>query len=64
MESMLMEQQNQDEYIKQLAYKVDVLITHIKMLERQIAHKQPLHLRLSADFLVSLNLTLGSNAMP
>ena len=32
MESMLMAQQKQDEYIKQLASKVDVLTTHNKML--------------------------------
>jgi len=37
MESMLMTQQKQDEYTKQLAFKVDVLITHNKMLEAQIA---------------------------
>ena len=33
MESMLMAQQKQDEYIKQLAVKVDVLTTHNRMLE-------------------------------
>jgi len=33
MESMLFVQQKQDEYIKQLASKVDVLSTHNKMLE-------------------------------
>ena len=33
MENMLMAQQKQDEYIKQLATKVDVLITHNKILE-------------------------------
>ena len=32
-ESILMAQQKQDEYIKQLASKVDVLTTHNKMLE-------------------------------
>jgi len=37
MESMLMKQRNQDEYYKQLASKVDVLTTHNKMLEAQIA---------------------------
>ena len=36
MESMLLAQQKQDEYIKQLASKVDVLSTHNKMLEAQI----------------------------
>ena len=33
MENMLLAQQKQDEYIKQLASKVDVLSTHNKMLE-------------------------------
>ena len=36
MESMLVAQQKQDEYIKQLASKADVLTTHNKMLEAQI----------------------------
>jgi len=36
-ENMLMAQQKQDEYIKQLASKVDVLTTHNRMLEAQIA---------------------------
>jgi len=36
MESMLVVQQKQDEYIKQLAFKVDMLTTHNKMLEAQI----------------------------
>ena len=34
-----MAQQKQDEYIKQLASKVDVLTTHNRMLEAQIAQK-------------------------
>jgi len=34
-----MAQQKQDEYIKQLATKVDVLTTHHRMLEAQIAKK-------------------------
>ena len=38
-ENMLMAQQKQDEYIKQLALKVDVLTTHNSMLESQIAQK-------------------------
>jgi len=37
MENMLLGQQKQDEYIKQLASKVDVLTTHNKMLEAQVA---------------------------
>ena len=37
MKSMLLAHQKQDEYIKQLASKVDVLTTHNKMLEAQIA---------------------------
>jgi len=36
MESMLMAQQKQDKYIKQLASKVDVLTTHDKILKAQI----------------------------
>jgi len=36
MENLLLPQQKQDEYIKQLASKVDVLITHNKMLKAQI----------------------------
>jgi len=38
-ESMLVAQQKWDEYIKQLASKVDVLITRNKMLEAQIAQQ-------------------------
>jgi len=37
MENMLLAQQKQYEYIKQLASRVDVLTTHDKMLEAQIA---------------------------
>ena len=37
LESVLLTQQKQDEYIKQLASKVDLLTTHNKMLEIQIA---------------------------
>ena len=39
MENILIAQQERDEYIKQLASKVDVLTTHNKMLEAQIAQK-------------------------
>jgi len=39
MESMLMAQQKQDEYIKQLASKVDVLTTYNKILEAQIGQQ-------------------------
>ena len=39
MENMLMAQWKRDEYIKQLASKVDVLTTHNRMLEAQIAKK-------------------------
>ena len=39
MENLLLAQQKQDEYIKQLGSKVDVLTTHNKMLETQIAQK-------------------------
>ena len=38
-ENLLMAQQKQDEYIKQLATKVDVFTTHNKMLETQFAQK-------------------------
>ena len=37
MESILMEKQKQDQYIKQLTSKVDALITYKRMLEGQIA---------------------------
>jgi len=36
---MLLPQQKQDEYIKQLASKIDVLTTYNKMLEAQIAQQ-------------------------
>jgi len=39
MESMLVAQQKLDEYIKSLASKVEVLTTHNKMLEAQIAQQ-------------------------
>jgi len=39
MESMLLVQQKQDEYTKQLASKVDMLSTHNKMLEAQITQQ-------------------------
>jgi len=39
MNNMLLAQQKQDEYIKQLASKPDVLTTHNKMLEAQIAQQ-------------------------
>jgi len=39
LESVLHAQQKQDEYIKQLASKVDLLTTHNKMLETQIAQQ-------------------------
>ena len=39
MGNMLVAQQKQDEYIKQLAFKIDVLTTHYKMLEAQIAEQ-------------------------
>ena len=38
-ESMLLAQQKQDKYIKQLAHKVDVVTTHNKMLEAQIVQQ-------------------------
>jgi len=37
MENMLMAQQKQNEYIKHLVLKVDVLTAHNRMLEAQIA---------------------------
>jgi len=39
LERVLLTQQNQDEYIKQLPSKVDLLTTHNKMLETQVAHQ-------------------------
>jgi len=39
LESVLLAHQKQDEYIKQLASKVDLLTTHNKMLETQIAQQ-------------------------
>jgi len=39
MENMLMAQQKQDKYIKQLALKIDVLTTHNRMLKAQVAQK-------------------------
>ena len=39
LESVLLAQQKQDEYNKQLASKVDLLTTHNKMLETQIAQQ-------------------------
>jgi len=39
LENMLLAQQKQDEHIKQLASKVDVLNTHNKMLEAQITQQ-------------------------
>ena len=37
LESVLLAQQEQDEYIKQLASRIDLVTTHNKMLESQIA---------------------------
>ena len=48
MENMLLAQQKQDEYINQLASKVDVLATHNKMLEAQTTQQA-----------TSLSITLG-----
>jgi len=39
LESVLLTQQKQHEYIKQLVSKVDLLTTHNKMLEIQIAQQ-------------------------
>ena len=39
LESVLLAQQKQNEYIKQLASKVDLLTTHNKMLETQVAQQ-------------------------
>jgi len=63
MESMLLAQQKQDEYIKQLASKVDVLSTHNKMLEAQIAQQASSSSTPPGDFLANLNQTLGSIVM-
>ena len=61
MESMLFAQQKQDEYIKQLASKVDVLTTHNKMLETKLPNKLVLNVHSRVNFLVSPSLTLGRN---
>ena len=42
MENMFMAQQKQDDYVKQLASKINVLTTHNRMLEAQIAQKAAL----------------------
>ena len=47
LESVLLAQQKQDEYIKQLASKVDLLTTHNKILETQIAQQASFSLALS-----------------
>jgi len=60
MESMVMAKQKQDEYIKQLASKVDVLTTHNKILEAQIVQQASFHLYPGIDFLASSNLTFIS----
>ena len=39
LESVLLAQQKQDEYMKRLASKVDLLTTHNKMIETQIAQQ-------------------------
>jgi len=39
MKSMLLPQQKPDEYIKQLAPRLDVVSTHNKMLEAQITQQ-------------------------
>jgi len=58
--SVLMAKQKQDEYIKQLATKVDVLTTHNRMLEVQIAQKAAFLCTPPIDFPVNLNPTLVS----
>ena len=63
MKSMLLAQQKQDEYIKQLASEVDVLSTHNKMLEVQIAQQANSSSTPLGDFLANLSQTLGSNVM-
>jgi len=63
MESMLMAQQRQDEYIKQLASKVDALTAHNKMGKPKLPNKLALYLHLRIDFPVSPSLTLESNTM-
>ena len=56
--------QQEDEYIKQLAPKVDVLTTHNKMLEAQIAQQASSSPTPFVHFLANPNLTLMNNAMP
>jgi len=64
LESVLLAQQEQDEHIKQLTFKVDLLITHNKMLETQIGQQANYLLHLLVDYQVSLNRTQVNNAMP
>ena len=64
LESVLLAPQKQDEYIKQLASKVDLLTIHNKMLEIQIAQQASSSTIPLVDYQVSLNKTLGNNAMP
>ena len=59
-ENMFMAQQKQDEYIKQLASKVDVLTTHNRMLEAQIAQEATFSSTPLAKLPTNLNLTLKS----
>ena len=63
MESMLLAQQKQDEYIKKLAFKVDVLSTHNKMLEAQIAQQASSSSTPPGRLPSKPDKTLGSNAM-
>jgi len=60
LKSVLLAQQYQDE---QLASKVDLITTHNKMLDIQIAQQASFLPHLQVDFLASPNRTLGNIVM-
>jgi len=61
MKSMLLVQQKQNEYIMQLASKVDVLTIYNMMLEDQIAQQATSSTTPPVKFLVSSSLILVSS---
>ena len=60
---MLLAQQKQDEYIKQLTSKVDVLSTYNKILETQIAQQASSSSTPPERLPSKPKRTLGSNVM-
>ena len=63
LESVLLAQQKQDEYIKQLASKVDLLTTYNKMLETQIAQQVSSSITLPGRLPSNLEQKPGNNVM-